>query len=330
MGFRFGLYPGSACGDDAGRIVSGAPDDVTQILRALDALDTNGGCPLLVRAYTAFTDIRGAEQTDILTPRDVLQILGGSRRLDLVAQYQSRSADVDGYTRFVRALVRRYGAVLATLQITEEPNVRGNANLDGDYPEVLHAIAAGVAAANAEARACGSTHIRVGVNTTPLFGPSRSFYDQLVALGGRSLIDGLAYIGLDMFPDVFRPAPNGDVRAATRGLLEYHRDEILAGVGLGHLPMRITEHGWPTGGDRSPARQADVLRDVIETVVSERERLNIDAYELFALRDADSEGDGLYHHFGILTDTYATKPAFDVFRRLIAAHGTAGATSPGW
>src|SRR5690606_35098419 len=176
-----------------------------------------------------------------------------------------------------------------------------------------------------EARACGFTHIRVGVNTTPLFGPSCSFYDQLVALGGRSLIDGLAYIGLDMFPDVFRPAPNGDVRAATQGLLEYHRHEILAGVGLGHLPMRITEHGWPTGDDRSPARQADVLRDVIETVVSERERLNIDAYELFALRDADSEGDGLYHHFGILTDTYATKPAFDVFRRLIAAHGTAGA-----
>src|SRR5690606_23618122 len=197
----------------------------------------------------------------------------------------------------------------------------------GDYPQVLHAIAAGVAAANDEARACGFTHIRVGVNTTPLFGPSRGFYDQLVALGGRSLIDGLAYIGLDMFPDVFRPVPNGDIRTAERGLLEYHRRGVLTGAGLGHLPMRITEHGWPTGGDRSPGRQADVLRDVIETVVAEHERLNIDAYELFALRDADSRGDGLYHHFGIMTDTYAPKPAFDVFRRLIAAHGTAGATA---
>src|SRR5690606_11104995 len=242
-------------------------------------------------------------------------------------QYQSSSADVEGYARFIRALARRYGDVLATLQITEQPNVRGNANLDGDYPQVLHAIAAGAAAAHARARACALTHRRGGGNPTPPLGASRGVYDQLVALGGRALIDGLAYIGLDMFPDVFRPVPNGDIRAATQGLLEYHRREILTGAGLGHLPMRITEHGWPTGGDRSPGRQADVLRDVIETVVAEHERLNIDAYELFALRDADSRGDGLYHHFGIMTDTYAPKPAFDVFRRLIAAHGTAGATA---
>jgi hypothetical protein len=111
----------------------------------------------------------------------------------------------------------------------------------------------------------------------------------------------------------------GDARAATRGLLGYHRREILAPAGLGHLPIRITEHGWPTGDDRSPARQADVLRDVIETVVSAHEELDITAYELFSLRDADSSGSGLYHQFGIMTDTYGPKPAFETFRELIAA-----------
>ena len=320
MSIRFGLYPGSACGDDTGHIVGGAPDDVTQIIQALDALDARATSPLLVRAYTTFSDERGPGATDILTPRGASQLVVGGRQLDLVAQYQSRAADADGYARFVRGLVRRHGAATATLQITEEPNVRGNAVLDGDYPHVLDAIVAGVAAANDEAAACGFGHIQVGVNTTPLFGPSRTFYEELIALGGRPLIAGLAYIGLDMFPDVFRPVPDGNVRAATRGLLAYHRGEILAPTGLGHLPLRITEHGWPTGTDRSPARQAEVLRDVIETVVSVHEELKVTAYELFSLRDADSGGDGLYDRFGIMTDTYHPKPAFAAFQSLIAAH----------
>jgi len=46
------------------------------------------------------------------------------------------------------------------------------------------------------------------------------------------------------------------------------------------------------------------LRDVIETVVSAQEALNIAAYELFSLRDADSRGDRLFDRFGIMTDTY--------------------------
>jgi hypothetical protein len=320
MGIRFGLYPGSACGDDAGGIVSGARDDVSQIRQALDALEDRARSPLLVRAYTKFSDERGADATDILTPADAPALVTGGRALDLVAQYQSRAADIDGYARFVRHLVRRYGATTAMLQITEEPNARGNAVLDGDYPEVLRAISAGVAAATDEARACGFDHIQIGVNTTPLFGPSRTFYDELVAVGGRPLVDGLTYVGLDMFPDVFRPVPGGDIRAAVRGLLAYHRHEILDPAGLGRLSIRITEHGWPTGDDRSPARQADVLRDVVETIALVHEDLNVASYELFSLRDADSDGHGLYHRFGIMTDTYQPKPAFDVFQRLIADH----------
>ncbi|HEY7024159.1 MAG TPA: hypothetical protein VH371_04280 [Candidatus Limnocylindrales bacterium] len=268
-----------------------------------------------MRAYTTFNDDRGPDATDILTPADAQQYAVCGRHLDLVAQYQSRDADIDGYARFVRSLVRRFGAITATMQITEEPNVRGNAVLDGDYPDVLRAVVEGVAAANDEARVCGFDHMRVGLNTTPLFGPSRDFYVDLVDLGGPTLIDGLAYIGLDMFPDVFRPAR--DVRSATRGLLAHHRGEILEPADLGHLPIHITEHGWPTGGDRTPARQAEVLRDVIETIVAVHEELGISVYELFSLRDANSSGGGPYHGFGIMTDNYLPKPAFEVFRSLI-------------
>ena len=119
--------------------------------------------------------------------------------------YQSRSGDVEGYAEFVRNAIQRYGAITRTVQITEEPNVTGNAMLDGDYPDVLRAIVAGVQAANGEASRRGFGHLRIGTNTTPLFGPSAGFYMELVKLGGAALVDGLHYIGLDMFPDVFRP-----------------------------------------------------------------------------------------------------------------------------
>lgn len=69
-----------------------------------------------------------------------------------MAQYQSPRGDVAGYVGFVRELVAEYGAVTATLQITEEPNVTGNPVLDGDYPRVSEAIIAGVTAAKQEAR----------------------------------------------------------------------------------------------------------------------------------------------------------------------------------
>jgi len=32
--------------------------------------------------------------------------------------------------------------------------------------------------------------------------------------------------------------------------------EIFVPAGLGHFPLHVTEHGWPTGEGRTPARQA--------------------------------------------------------------------------
>ena len=279
------------------------------------SLDT--GTRLLVRGYTAFTDHGGPDATSILAPVDAEQYADG-RSLDLVVHNRSRAADIDGYTRFVRHVVRRFGASTSMLQIAEEPNVRGNAVLDGDYPDILRAIVAGVAAANDEARVCGFDHIRVGVNTTPLFGPSSGFYTELVALGGRSLVNGLAYIGLDMFPDVFRPVPGGDLRAATRGLLGYHRRDILRPPASGTCRSTSpSTAGQPAPNAHPIARRLSSVT-IVETILDEHEELGIAAYELFSLRDADSSGASLFHRFGIMTDDYVPKPAFEAFKRLIA------------
>jgi hypothetical protein len=327
VSFLFGVYPGGAAGNDAGGLARGVPDDPASVHAALDDLQGPDATPLLVRCYAPFTDAGGPHRTDIAAPaRGELYAVNG-RRLDLVLLYQSRSGDVEGYAAFVRNAVQRYGAVTRTVQITEEPNVTGNAMLDGDYPDVLRAIAAGVQAARGQASRLGFGHLRIGTNTTPLFGPSAGFYMELVNTGGAALVDGLHYIGLDMFPDVFRAVGDHTIRAATAGLLRHHRRNVLEPAGLGHLPLHITEHGWPTGPERTPDRQASVVREVIETVLEQKDALNIAAYELFSLRDADSGNPDLFHQFGIMTDAYVPKAAYGVFKELLSAGRGVGGTS---
>jgi hypothetical protein len=323
MDFLFGVYPGGAAGNDAGGLASGPPDDPTSVHNALDALQGPSTRPFLVRCYAGFSDAAGRGHTDIASPAGGEQYAVNGRMLDLVLQYRSRSGDVAGYAAFVSNAVARYGAVSRTVQITEEPNVAGNPMLDGDYPDVRRAIVAGVQAAWREARRLGFTHLQIGTNTTPLFGPSAGFYADLVKAGGQALIDGLDYVGLDMFPGVFRAIGDGTMRTASAGLLRYHRDQVLVPAGLGHLPLHITEHGWPTGPDRTPERQAAAVRDVIETVLEFKGQLHIGAYELFSLRDADSGNPDVFHQFGIMTDTYEPKPAYEAFKQLVEECRTA-------
>ncbi len=320
MQFRFGIYPGGAAGTADGGLATGVPDDRSSIDSALSDLQRVSASPLLVRCYTGFTDDGGPKRTDIVSPRNGDGYAGEGRMLDLVLQYQSRCGDVAGFAQFVRNAIQRFGVVTQCVQITEEPNVTGNAVLDGDYPNVLQAIAAGVEAGARERERLGFHHLRIGTNTTPLFGASAGFYQELVNVGGASLIEGLQYVGLDMFPDVFSPVRGGSLRDATAWLLGHHRRNILAPAGLGHLPLHITEHGYPTGPGRSAERQAEVLGEVLGVVLEQRHELNIEAYEVFSLRDADSSNPDLFHQFGLMTDSYTPKPAYEVFKRSIGEH----------
>ncbi|MFJ4438253.1 hypothetical protein [Streptomyces sp. NPDC088923] len=309
----FGIYPGGATGDDSGGLATGAPDDPARVGDALDRLQGAAGRPFLVRAYLHYEDGNGGFLATA-TPADAERYAVRGRRLDLVAQYRSASGDVAGYQDWLRALVERYGAVTDTLQVTEEPNVVGNPVLDGHYPRVREAIIAGVRAVKEHARALGHTHLRTGFNTTPLFGPAAGFVADLVREGGEDFTAALDYIGLDFFPDVFRPVPPTEFAATVSGLLRHHRERVLAPAGLAELPLHITEHGWPTGPDRSPERQAESVETVVHLAAAAP---GVAAYTHFALRDADSARPGLFHRFGVMTDTYEPKPAFEVLRGLV-------------
>ncbi|WP_223267644.1 hypothetical protein [Streptosporangium nondiastaticum] len=318
----FGIYPGSVAGDDAGGLAAGPPDDPSRITAALDVLQGRPGRPFLVRAYAGFDDTtaRGLPHATS-TPAAAAQYAVRGRSLDLVAQYQSASGDVEGYCAFLRELVEQYGHVTSTLQVTEEPNVTSMPTLDGAYPDVCEAIVRGVTAAKEHARALGHTHLRVGFNTTPLFGPAASFVADLTGRAGDAFLADLDYVGLDFFPDVFQPVAAPDLPGAVEGLLHHHRHTVLDPAGLGHLPLHITEHGWPTGPGRSVDRQAEVVETVVGAVAAHAGPLRLSGYTHFALRDADSANPGLFHRFGLMTDDYAPKPALDSFAKLVERFG---------
>lgn len=314
----FGIYPGSAVGDTG---PAGPPDQPDQISQALSQLQGAPGRPFIVRAYEVHAD-RGDTARPAIpqAPAGYARYLGSGRSLDLVAQYHSRSGDIDGYCAFIEQLIDRHGEHTATLQVGEEPNVTGNPLLDGGYPRVTEALIAGVRTAKDKARRSGLRGLRVGCNSSPLLGPDGAFFTGLARAGGERFTADLDYIGLDFFPDVFRPVAPGRLAVVVQGLLEAHRRENLIPAGLGHLPLVITEHGWPTGPGRTPQRQAQVLRTVIDVITRNAGVLNITGYTHHTLRDARSAGAGLFCQFGLMTDDYTPKPAFHAYRDLITAH----------
>jgi hypothetical protein len=313
MAFTFGIYPGALLGSDTGIVHPVRPDEPERITAALRQLQGDA-TTLLVRTYRPYAT--SVPPDTLTTPADSVRLLGDGRKLDLVLQFREPTGEINGWLDFIRATVRTDGTHLATLQICEEPNA-SLPILDGSIPNVRQAIVQGVTAAKDEARARGHD-IAVGFNAVPTFDPADTFWKDLGALADERFHQSLDYVGLDFFPDVFRPVPAGQLRKAVTAVLTGFRNTSLPQAGVSpSIPIRICENGWPTGPDRTEQHQAEVIEQVILTLAGLRQDLNITGYSLFALRDANSAGTGPFDRFGLLRDDYTPKPAFDTYRRLI-------------
>ncbi|MFE6869796.1 hypothetical protein ACFVFS_24980 [Kitasatospora sp. NPDC057692] len=311
MTFTFGVYPGGLLGDESRVITPVRPDDPERITAALRALQ--GAAPtLLVRAYRSFPEGPATPPTPAAPERYARE----GRRLDLVLQFREPAGRLDGWTDFVRRTVRAEGRRIGTLQICEEPNADCPV-LDGSVPNVRRALVEGVVAAKEEALALG-LDLAVGFNAAFSPDPADPFWPALGGLADERFHRALDYVGLDFFPDVFRPVPAARLGAAVAAVLTGFRREVVTRAGIGPaVPVRICEHGWPTGPDRSERRQAEVVEEVVRTIAGLAGELNLTGYGHFGLRDADSAGPGPFHRFGLLRDDYTPKPAFAVYGRLI-------------
>jgi hypothetical protein len=304
----FGIYPGHLT-----TRLGGQPDDPARIRAALDQLQGTARA-FVVRGYLHYI---GGGQTANQTPAAPEQYVDTRRTLDLVLCFRDPQGDLAGWLDVIRATVRHHGPHLAALQIAEEPNNPDPAaGGDGSFPNVLPAIIQGVIAAKEEAQRLGYA-VPVGFNATPSL-PGNDFWDRFGALVTPAFLDALDYVGLDFFPDVFRPiAPDTLGGAVAAVLAGFRETSARAGHIPPSVPIHIGENGWPTEPHRPDERQAAVLETVVRTVDAQRGPCNVTHYELFALRDADSSKPDIFDQFGLLRDDYTPKPAFETYRRLI-------------
>jgi hypothetical protein len=326
----FGIYPGGVAGDNSGLLV-GPPDNPEQINRCLRDLQ-GVSRPFVIRCYDSFQDSGSPLGNTGPAPANYAQYaVSDVRPLELVLQFRSTSGDVAGYLDFVRSKLKQHHQDLHAVQITEEPNFLDGPNvIDGPYPNVRLALTEGVVAAKQTLRELGQTHVKVGFNATPTFGPSSEFWADLKSRAKTTFVESLDYVGLDFFPDVFRPAtPDGqpgDLVSSVIAVLETLRYVWLPSAGIPErIPIHITEHGWPTSATRPLDRQSQVLETVIRTIYDLSSKLNIERYMLFSLRDVDHANleneNNIFHFFGITTSDYIRKPAFDKFQALVQEFG---------
>jgi len=278
------------------------------------------GLPFMVRSYAIY---KGNGQVESVTPPDPFRYIHGERQLDYVLCYRSTNGDLNDWTTFIRQTIREHGAQIAALQITEEPNNPDTSTGgDGASPNVRQAIIDGVLAAKDEANKYG-LKIAVGFNAAPSFNPADNFWSEIAARSNTAFLNSLDYVGLDFFPDLFRPVAADDLQKAVHGVLHHFRKvNLAAGAIPATVPIRITENGWATTTNRSEERQCAVLETVIRSVHEMRNMLNITHYELFALRDAKENVADELCQFGLLRMDYTPKPAFEMYRKLIKELGS--------
>ena len=84
------------------------------------------------------------------------------------------------------------------------------------------------------------------------------------------------------------------------------------------VPIHVEENGWPTGPGRTYQRQAQALATMVHAVNDFRGTFDISDYRWFNLRDGDSTSTNFQTQYGLMTDEYRPKPAFDLYRRLVS------------
>ena len=312
----YGIWPGVVAADLVDLHPLDCPaEDPAATLAAVRDLQQDAQ-QFYIRCYRHFGTGTRAAVAAAPTPRQPALYAGQGRLIDLVTCYQSQVADPLGFAGYVRRAVRDVaGWGGGKVQVGEELNVA--APLDGGSPGCFEAVAAGVAAALDERDRLDAT-VQVGINAAGL--PEPAFWRRMADALGPELLARLDYIGLDAFPDVFRPIPHPELPRAVRGLVTRFR-EVTNDVGIpATTPIHITETGWPTDEDRDETTQAMVLTAVATAVVDAH--VGVTTYELFGLRDGRTAGNWTTR-FGLVRDDYSRKPSFEAVRNLIAAdrHG---------
>jgi hypothetical protein len=325
-GLTFGIYPGGA----AGTVGPGGalkPENPALRLAALEQLRA-AGRPFVLHLYASYTAPGGwsaAQQVG----QEVQQYVAAGFEIELVLTYRpssgGSSADVAGFDQFVRGTVHDLGGELAYLQVTNEANVVNAPNAaDGYYAGAKDALITGVTAAKSEAIADGFSGIAIGFNWALATDAAESaFWSYLGAHGGSTFVSSLDWVGLDAYPGTWGPSIGTNLTVGTASAIDYALAALrrtympLAGI-PNSTPLHVSENGYPTGPGRTEAMQETAMLAAISTIDAVRTTYNVTDYRWFDLRDADSASSSFEDQYGLMHDDYTPKPAFALYRQLIA------------
>ncbi|WP_040207188.1 hypothetical protein [Neobacillus jeddahensis] len=321
----FGIYPLSVAGTPFG-LAAGPDDDYKKIQLALQDLRGNSK-KLFPRNYLIYTKEWEAKMF-ANADRYLESNLLGDLTIGCGDWTHTQEPDIElvNWLDFIRKVINKYGSHLASLQITNEPNL---SFMEGSRSYIMQALVEGVIAAKKEAQLL-NLPIKIGFGSVPESPASvPHFWGNLSKSGSPTFIHSVDFVGHNFYVDVFEDQPL-DLKEIPVSVEHTLRDlrENLTTVGIpASVAIRVTENGWPTGKnpvaniERSYERQSAVLETVIRTIYKLRIELNISHYELFGLRDADSSKDDLFHQYGIMRDDYSPKPAYNTFKQLIQEMG---------
>jgi hypothetical protein len=324
----FGIYPGGAAGT-VGQSGPVKPEDPVERLAALQRLRA-AKAPFVVRLYAAYVDPYGPSAAQAVGG-EIAGYTNAGLDVELVLTYRPQTggtaADVRGFSAFARDAVRAFGESrrFVSLQVTNEANVGGAPNVaDGSYTHARDALLSGVVAAKQESRRLGFTQVKVGFNWAYVSDAGdRTFWRYLGVRGGHRFVADLDWVGFDVYPGTWGPALHGQglradtTRTIDNALRRLRANLIVAGIPT-TIPLHVSESGYPTGSGRTDAMQSESMKASIAAVQSARRTYNITNFTWFDLRDADSSGSDFQTQYGILRDDYSPKPAFAVYRSLIA------------
>jgi hypothetical protein len=323
---RFGIDP-----ELAGSIGSSQnavkPVNETKTVQALRALRPRGK-ELVLRVNRLF---ESQGQGGI---RRFKQIIGRYARqgfdTELQVRYHptgSQVGNIPAWIRYVRHIVDVFGPNrhLVAMTITNEINIPISPNTsDGAYPKAEQALIQGIIAAHREAQRRGFKRLRFGFTYAYCFNSSAdaAMFSALRS-GGKAFRKALGFVGIDYYPELV-PGAVSSIPAATLEMMARVRRGFMPLAGLGsRVPIWITENGYDTTpGKITDSQQRATLLQMANTIRGAARTFNVTDYRWFNLRDNLSTTQAFAETSGLLTDSYARKPAFAAYRRLIQRYGS--------
>jgi hypothetical protein len=327
----FGIYPGGAAGT-VGPSGPVAPENPAQRLAALEQLKP-ANAPFVLHLYASYTGASGYSAA-AQVGADISAYTAAGLQVELVLTYRpsdlNAAVDVPGFVQFVTSTVDQLGSNpgVVSLQVTNEANLDGAPDAsDGYYPGAQDALIDGVIAAANERNADGYGQLKIGFNWAYATDAAQtSFWSHLGTHGGSAFVNDLDWVGIDAYPGTWGPALATNVslssaitQATTQALSALRYTYMpLAGIPAS-VPIHFSESGYPTGPGRTDAMQAIALTAEVEAVTDYSEAYNVNAYNGFDLRDADSSSSSFEDQYGLMTDSYTPKPAFGVYQQLVSS-----------